>query len=100
MSRALAALGDKPHTAVEWAREEFCKVGGLVVTLDRREHQFDCPLGRHAFGFQWIRQTEAAYDQVGLNCAASINLIFNVLAFGDLNTCRHHRHLFGKVLLV
>ena len=89
--RELHRLGHQPGPAHERPREQLGEIGGLLVALDRREHQFDRPFGRQAFGLERIGETEAAHHEIGPRGAAAIELPLDVLAFAQQGAGRQQR---------
>ncbi len=79
-------LREQDRLAAQGAGEETGKVAGLFVEMDRREDEFDGPFGGVAFGFQRVREAEAADGQVRGRRALAVELLFHVLPFGDDGT--------------
>ncbi len=79
------------------SREQAGQVGRLVEALDRREHQFDRPLGGHAFGLQRIGQAEATDHQVRRGGAAAIELPVDILAFAEHGAGRQPGQFLRKM---
>ena len=90
--------GHQLHASHQRARKQFGKVAGLLVALDRREHQFNRPLGRHALSFQRIRKAKSTDNQIGFIGAAAVELTIHVLAFAQSCLCGQHREFLCEML--
>ncbi len=78
--------------------KQLGEVGGLLVALDRREHQFDRPFGRHALGLQRIGEAEPAHHEIGPRGAAAVELPVDVLPFAQRDVRRQQLEFLGEML--
>ena len=99
MSRASAAwLHHQPFPPRNRAGKKTGKVTGLLVTMDRREHELDRPLGGKPFSFQRIGKAETTNCDVGTGGAATIKLLVHVLTFAEHDIGRQQRNLLRHML--
>jgi hypothetical protein len=66
--------------------------------LDGGENQFDGPLGRQALGFKRVGQAQTTHHDVGGSGVTTIELVFHMLALGDMRAWGQQGQFLGHQL--
>ena len=97
--RILAAAERLEHAdAVDRLLDARGEVARLVVTVDRREHEFDRPFGGEAFRLERIGEPKAADHEIRLLGTAAVQLALHVLPFAEPRAGGQLADFLGEVL--
>lgn len=75
--------GGQLQAADQWTGEQLGQIAGLVVAVDRGEHQLNGPFGGQALGFERVGKAQAADHDVRAFRSASVQLVFHMLPLGQ-----------------
>ena len=81
--RQLHYLDFQKRTAAQWPGEEFGEITGLFKTLDWRKYQLNRPFCSESLRLQRVGKPHAAYDKIGRCFTATVELLFDILAFRE-----------------